>query len=239
MRLIADPANHRGVAAEQTAPPEDAGGEAPEGKAPTLPDWARRAPPPEPEPIRPLAPSRPQGEAPPVRSPLAEDGPDPYKRGRLIHRLLQSLPDLPAEARAPAAEAFLARPVHRLSADARAEIASEVAAVFDDPGLAPVFGPGSRAEVALTGRVGNRVIAGQVDRLLIADDAVTVIDYKTNRAPPEHESDVAEVYLRQMAAYRAALAIIYPDRPVRCVLLWTDGPRAMALSAALLDRHAP
>ena len=227
------------LVAEQTAPPEDAGREAPEGAPPALPDWARRAPPPEPEPARPLVPSRADGEAPSVRSPLAEDGPDPYQRGRLIHRLLQSLPELPAEARAPAAAAFLARPVHRLEADARAEIAAEVAAVLDDPDLAPVFGPGSRAEVALTGAIGNRVIAGQVDRLLIADDAVTVIDYKTNRAPPEDEAEVAEIYLRQMAAYRAVLARIYPDRPVRCVLLWTDGPRAMALSAPLLDRHAP
>ncbi len=66
-----------------------------------------------------------------------------------------------------------------------------------------------------------------------------VADYKTNRPPPARATDVAPLYLRQMAAYRAALRAVYPDRRVRCVLLWTDGPRSMPLDDALLDPFAP
>ena len=44
-----------------------------------------------------------------------------------------------------------------------------------------------------------------------------------------------EAYLLQLAAYRLAVALVYPGRQVRAALLWTDGPRLMEVPAALLD----
>ena len=58
-------------------------------------------------------------------------------------------------------------------------------------------------------------------------------------APPRAPGHVGEIHLKQMAAYRAVLNLIYPDKPVRCLLLWTDGPSLMALDGAVLDDHAP
>ena len=111
------------------------------------------------------------------------------------------------------------------------------------PDHADLFGPGSLAEVPITGTIdgpeGPKVISGQLDRLLVSAGSVTVIDYKTNRPPPETEDEVAPQYLRQMAAYREALRGIYPGRPVRSVLLWTVGPRLMTLSDGILDASAP
>ncbi len=204
-----------------------------------LPPWAMEPPPPQREPARPLAPSRPEDEEPPVRSPFGPDDGARFKRGLIIHRLLQSLPDLPPEGRAEAARGWLSRPIHRLSEEARIEIAAEVIAVLEHPDYAALFGPGSQAEVPLTGEVNGRVISAQVDRLLVTPELVTVLDYKTHRPPPRDPADVPILYLKQMAAYRTALALIYPDRPVRCVLLWTDGPRLMTLDQQLLDRHTP
>ena len=204
-----------------------------------LPSWALSPPEPEPSPPRRLAPSRPEDAEPAVRSPLGEDDGARFRRGLLIHRLLQSLPELPERRRAAACRRYLERRAPDLNAEARREIAAQTLAVLRDPAFAPLFGPGSRAEVPLAGRVGDEVISGQVDRLAITDDAVLVVDYKTNRAPPEREAGVPTVYLRQMAAYRAILREIYPDRPVRCALLWTDGPRLMPLGDRLMDRYAP
>ncbi len=209
-----------------------------EGLAP-FPPWARRPPPEESRPPRPLAPSRPADEEPPVRSPFGADEGARFKRGRLIHRLLQTLPGLAPEARGGGVHAYLARPVHKLSPQAQAEIAAETRAVLDHPDCQSLFGPGSRAEVPLIGEVSGHVISGQVDRLLVTAEAVHVIDFKTNRAPPTSEDRVPALYLRQMAAYREVLRRIYADRPVRCFLLWTDGPRLMPLAEALLDRHLP
>jgi len=201
----------------------------------TLPAWARTAAPDEPSPPRPLAPSRPEDEEPPVRSPFGADDGARFKRGRLIHRLLQTLPDLPEDARPAAAARFLGRAAWGLSVKQQAEIAGEVSAVLKDTAWGVIFGPGSRAEVPVVGMVGERVISGQVDRLLVTAGEVLIVDYKTNRPPPLEVAKVDRLYLRQMAAYRAALACIYPGRMIRCALLWTDGPRLMELDKRLLD----
>jgi ATP-dependent helicase/nuclease subunit A len=192
---------------------------------------------------RPLAPSRPEGEEPPVRTPLGADDGFRYKRGRIIHRLLELLPAAPSARREKACRQFLSRTVHGLTAEAQDEIAREVFRVLEHPEFAPLFGPDSEAEVPLVGEVAGRdgpfVLSGQIDRLVVTPERILVLDYKTNRPPPTREEDVPEIYLRQMAAYRAALTGAYPGRPVECALLWTDGPSLMRISEDRLDRHAP
>jgi len=204
-----------------------------------LPAWAVRPAPAEPTPPLPLAPSRPQGEEPAVRSPLGPDDGQRFRRGRLIHRLLQTLPDLAPSARAAAAASFLGRPTHGLDAGAQAAIAGEVLALFDHPLCAGLFGPESQAEVQIAGVLGDRVISGQIDRLVVTDTKVIVVDYKSNRPPPQRPEDVPPIYLRQMAAYCSALSRIYPGRSLEAILIWTDGPLVMSLSLPLLQAWAP
>ncbi len=213
--------------------------QAPHAAGEPLPPWARALPAPEPVPARPLAPSRPEEEEPPARSPLGPDGAARFRRGLLVHRLLEALPELPPRAREAACRRYLARAAHGLAAAAQEEIARETLAVLADAALAPLFGPGSRAEVALVGEVNGRVISGQIDRLLVGEREILVVDYKTNRAPPAAVEEVAVAYLRQMAAYRALLRRIYPGRRLRAALLFTDGPALMLLPDGLLDAHAP
>ncbi|HYM01846.1 MAG TPA: double-strand break repair helicase AddA [Stellaceae bacterium] len=204
-----------------------------------LPSWVRQPPPPEPAPPRPLAPSRPRLADPAVRSPLvAEDSPGRL-RGRLVHRLLQSLPDIDPAQRRAAAERYLMLPVHGLDAAQRAALIEETLAVLDHPEFAPLFGKGSRSEVPVVGLVNGWALSAQIDRLVVTDEAVLIVDYKTLRPPPRLETDIPEAYLEQLAAYRAAIAAIYPDRQVHCALLWTEGPRLMPVSARLLTERAP
>ncbi|BAE52966.1 double-strand break repair helicase AddA [Paramagnetospirillum magneticum] len=225
------------LANAQTAPPEKEKGAGPgAGQSSPLPDWALLSAEPEPIPPRPLAPSRPEGEEPTVRSPLAEmDGKPRWQRGKLIHRLLQTVPDLPPPDRSRAMLRFLARPAWGLETPEQLAIANEVSDILDHPGLAGLFAPGSRAEVPLVGRIGDRVVSGRVDRLAVSDTEVVIADYKTNRRPPATPDEVPELYVRQMAAYRLALACIYPSHRVRCVLVWTDGPLLTEIPSARLD----
>jgi ATP-dependent helicase/nuclease subunit A len=156
-----------------------------------------------------------------------------------VHRLLQTLPDLAEAERERAAHRFLARPAHLLSAAEQDAICRETLAVLGQGDWAPLFGPGSTAEVPVVGRIGSRVLSGQIDRLVVTATSVLIVDYKTNRPPPAEVAKVSPIYLKQMAAYRAALGDLYPSRTLRCALLWTDGPKLMELPADLLDRHAP
>jgi ATP-dependent helicase/nuclease subunit A len=207
-----------------------------------LPAWAGSAPHWRPAPIPleparaiPLAPSRPDdaalGPVPPADSPVDAEG--AMARGTLIHRLLQHLPSVPPAARAKAMRAHLAR------IGQPASVAAEIMAVLDHPELRGVFGPEGRAEAPLIGEVGGVVVTGQVDRLAVLPDGVTIVDFKTNRTPPGSAAETPVRYLRQMAAYRAVLQRIYPDRSVKCALVWTRLASVMVLPAALLDRYAP
>jgi len=231
------------VVESQTAPPDGRAARAATAEVKPSPAWVLVDPAPEPEPAKPLAPTRPIEDEPPVSSPLGRDDGERFKRGLIVHRLLQSLPDVAPDRREAAARAFVARPALALAKDARDEIVAETLAVLDHPDFAHLFRPGSLAEVPIAGVVGvagnARAISGQVDRLVVGDDTVTVVDFKTNRPPLEREDDVAPAYLRQMAAYRRALATIYPGRAVEAVLVWTAGPRLMRLSPRILDAHSP
>jgi ATP-dependent helicase/nuclease subunit A len=219
----------------QTLPPEnEREGPAPVLKAGPLPAWARRAARAEALPAH-IAPSRLGAAEPPARSPLGAEQEGRFMRGRLIHRLLEVLAPLPSGKRRAAAQRILALPSHGLKGPARSNIEEEVLRLLDTPEFAPLFGPDSRAEVMVAGEVGGRFIAGQIDRLLIGPDEVRIVDYKTDREPPENKEGIPISYIRQMAAYRGLLQSIYPDRPVRCALLWTVGPRLIALNESVLD----
>ena len=202
------------------------------------PDWLRRPPSAEPTPPKPLAPSR-FVEAPAVLSPLVGAETGRYRRGRLVHRLLESLPDLPAAERAGAGRALLERVASDLDGATRRSILEETMAVLDHPEAMRLFAPGSRAEVGVAGLLGAFVVSGQIDRLAVSAGEVLIVDYKTNRAPPAAVEATPKAYVAQLAAYRACLAKIYPGRVVRCFLLWTVGPRLMELPGALLDAATP
>ena len=228
-----------------------------------LPAWATRAAPREPTIAIPLAPSRLEAYAPdesgeplarsgrprelaepPVLSPaLGEDG--RFLRGTLTHALLQYLPELPQQGWSQAAEGFIARRGVALAPAARAGIVRETLAILTAPEFAPLFGPQSRAEVPVVALLPNPKakgaavkLVGQIDRLVDLGKEVLIVDYKTNRPPPSQVEAVAPAYLLQLAAYRLALAEIYPGRTVRAALLWTEGPRIMQVPSEVLDHYS-
>ena len=175
----------------------------------------------------------------PAPSPLATTaGPGAplgrFRRGDLIHRLLERLPDIPAPERLDAAIRMLSRE-RDLDEDQRAEMIAAAFAVLDDARFAPVFGTGSRPEVALTGSVGTTPVSGRMDRLVVTSDRVLVVDYKTNRPAPARIEDADPAYVLQLAVYAAILRNLYPDRAIEAALVWTDGPRLMAVPQAMMD----
>ena len=238
---------HR-LAAPQTVGPQFPAAVATAARPEPLPNWAGSAPhwtapPPPPEPVlpRPLAPSRPDGAGlgPVPRTASPGDSGHRFRRGQLVHALLQHLPTLPASRRAQAATDFVRRPGHAMPPAAVDALVAETMAIIDHPDLAPLFGPAGRAELALSGVVGGQVVTGTVDRLAVLPGRVLLADFKTNRDPPATMEATPLLYLRQLAAYRAILRGIYPDRSIECFLVWTQGAAIGRLPDALLDPYAP
>ncbi|TAJ87694.1 MAG: double-strand break repair helicase AddA [Reyranella sp.] len=212
-----------------------------------LPPWWTEPAPGEPDPPTPLAPSQPLPDeaaaAPRAYSPLIADDLRRWQRGLLLHDLLRHLPGLPAAERAAAARRFLAQPAHALAPEDIEQWADEALSVTEAPVHGALFAEGSRAEVPLIGTVqtprGTFTVSGQVDRLAVSDTEVLIVDYKTNRPPPEQAAGVALAYRRQLALYRTLLQRIYPGRKVRAFLLWTAAPRLMEISEETLEKSMP
>jgi ATP-dependent helicase/nuclease subunit A len=156
-----------------------------------------------------------------------------------VHALLQHLPGLNPADRAAAARRYLALPANGLDGAAQDDIALQVMSVLAHPALAPLFGPGSRAEAPIAGIVGGVEIGGVVDRLAILPDRAVIADYKTDRAPPATIDAAPSAYLGQIAAYAAVLRKIVAPRPVEALLVWTATGAVMPVPDALLVRHAP
>ena len=204
-----------------------------------LPPWLERPVAAEPRPPRPLAPSA-------LGSDDGQDPPYPpgasaaaARRGVLLHKLLERLPDVAADARAAAAQVWLAKAGGEFTAPDRAEMIAAALTVLSRPGWAELFAPGSLAEVPIAAAVGGQVIAGTIDRLLVQPDHIRLIDYKSARRPPANLDAVPVAILRQMAAYCAALEVTYPGRTISAALLYTQTPMLLELPLGLLAAHKP
>lgn len=219
----------------RTAPPDKKGVGTTTEKADTTAQesWVRAMAPPEPLAPKTIRPS--QGGFD-----LAEDfAPSPikqglgarYKRGQITHKALQFLPQLEEAHREGALKTYLAQPSHMVAKDVQTSIFDEVMSILNHPVFAPLFGPMSRAEVPVTGLMdnGEALVSGQIDRLVVTETEVLIVDYKTNRPPPTDIKDVPHAYRRQMEIYKKTLSQIYPDKSIRTALLWTDGARLMEI----------
>jgi ATP-dependent helicase/nuclease subunit A len=169
------------------------------------------------------------------------------KRGVIVHRLMQSLPDIPPAGRKDAIERYLARAAADFLPAEQAEIARQVLVILNDLVFAEVFAVGSRPEVPIVGRIARAgetvAVSGQVDRLAVTRDCVLIADYKTDRAAPNQLAQVPDAYIGQLALYRAVLARIYPAKTIRAALIFSAGPNVIevpgpAMEAALAKSWA-
>ncbi len=159
-------------------------------------------------------------------------------RGQVFHKLLQVLPDIDPQERQAAALRYLAHAAGDWNEAERDAAWASVSAILTNPLYAPIFAPGSRAEVSLMGtlkvRGHDRIVSGQIDRLAVTAREVLIIDYKTNRVVPAGPAEVEPAYVVQMALYAELLAPLYPDHTIRAALLYTEAPTLIELPPALL-----
>ncbi len=142
-------------------------------------------------------------------------------RGTLMHKLLEILPSVELPLRHQAALRYLER--EGVSPDFIPEMVASIETVLD--AYPHLFGPSSIAEVPIMGMRGTQLLSGQIDRLIVEDDHVLIIDFKTHSHVPHTLQDIPKTYIHQMTLYRDALTQIYPTKEILCGLLWTEVPR--------------
>ncbi|KRB79320.1 DNA helicase UvrD [Sphingomonas sp. Root710] len=212
----------------------------PRGETPVLaePAWLRAPAPLEARPPRPLAPSSIGADDvadPPPSTAMREAA----RRGTLLHALFERLPAIAPGDRRTAAERWLLRSTGVEDAGYARALAEDACRVIADPRFSAIFGPDALAEAPIAAVVDGEVIAGTVDRLLVREDRILVVDFKTGRRAPADLDAAPLHHIKQMAAYAAALSVIFPGRRVEVALLYTAGPILIDIPTTLLETHKP
>jgi ATP-dependent helicase/nuclease subunit A len=161
------------------------------------------------------------------------------RRGVLLHGLLERLPIVAPERRAQVADTWLLNSGGVIDDVQRREMVDAALRVLNNPAYTEIFSANALAEAPLAGVVDGRVIAGTVDRLLITDERITVVDFKTGRRVPDSVTQVSKHHLAQMAAYVAVLEGVFVGRQVDAALIYTSGPSLIPIDPATLAAHKP
>lgn len=212
-----------------------------------LPEALGRPLPPQGQLPRPLSPSgagtivdEDAGELPVISPLFGESNPSNHalEKGRLIHRMLQTLPDFPAPEQADAAKRYVDRAARHWPEAERDELANAMISLLSHPDLKAVLGAHGEAEISIMGTLNldgqDFAVSGRIDRLAVMEDRVVIVDYKTNRIPPATAADLPFAHQAQLAIYREILAPLYPGRPIDCVLVYTENASLHRLTESAL-----
>lgn len=177
----------------------------------------------------------------PVLESLAEQARDAEaarREGLALHALLQHLAHVPADDWA----AVLPRALEALlpeAPDRHAGLAAKARSLLTRPELAHIFGQDSRAEVPFlvpAFRGGEAIrLSGRIDRLVVDDSGVMVVDYKSDATAAQRVADVPGNYRTQLGLYALVAGQLFPGRAVRAAILWTELESLMILPPALLS----
>ncbi|MBK8374489.1 double-strand break repair helicase AddA [Sphingorhabdus sp.] len=201
------------------------------------PQWLRTAAPQEQTPPRPLSPSNLDDDSygdPPSSGHMKLAA----ERGRLLHGLFERFVGGDLEPFKADALRWVTDNRRDFAIDA-ASIVETALTVIENSEWQMWFSYTAKPEVPIAATVGQAVISGRIDRLLIEGECVRLLDFKTSRSVPVSAATVPLPYLRQMAHYVAALETIFPSHKIEAALLFTHAPKLIELPAELLKPHRP
>lgn len=150
---------------------------------------------------------------------------DSLQRGIAIHRFLESMTQTPSAED----DALQRRIALELGVEAEQATLSawcgEARKLIADPALSAVFAPlAAKAlnEVPIIYHDQGRHVHGIIDRLIIGEECITIVDYKTHRIHSTAQMQaLVQHYRAQMLAYQRGIEKAWPAHRVQSQLLFT------------------
>jgi len=152
---------------------------------------------------------------------------DAKTRGTVIHRALELL----SGSKQPGDEQILLQikieSGHLLTANEYNACLQEAKSVFEEPDFTYLFNTEmfdqQFNELPIHYRSGKKDIHGVIDRVVIKDKTIYLVDYKTHQSAGKNDlQTLAAEYQQQMQFYKSGLQQIWPEHMVRSLLLFTN-----------------
>ena len=187
-------------------------------KKDSLPDWVQEMPPKEHRQTEGVASQNPQTENR-AEHLLEGDVRQKFRRGLLLHRLLEVLPSLPDEAtRREQGMNFLTYSGQDFTRSRQEDILTDALNVLRH--YPELYDEGYQPEATLAMQSDEAgQLKGRVDCLRVTPQFVYIIDYKTDITPPEK---IPSPYRKQLDTYAIMAKSIWPDRKIKSGILWTS-----------------
>lgn len=146
------------------------------------------------------------------------------RRGVTIHRMLERLTS--GDMRAAVEKKLRQEFGDSLEEEVFNSCWREACAVADHEDFRELFDPAryreARNEIPILYRLGERDVYGVIDRLIVRDDEIVLIDYKTHaHATKGNMAQLAENFREQMRQYGEGARQIWPGKKLRLLLLFT------------------
>ena len=167
--------------------------------------------------------------------------PNARRRGILIHKLLEYLPEIPDARRSLAALDYLKVQASALSPEEHNEIIECAVKTLNLLNISAFFSKDSRAEIDIAGELRRegkptRQVRGTIDRIAVTEDTVFIADFKTTASPPRSVDEIPDHIIAQLAIYGSLVSSMFPDKKIRCFVIYTSGPEAIELPVEIVTR---
>jgi ATP-dependent helicase/nuclease subunit A len=141
-------------------------------------------------------------------------------QGQAAHKLLEILPQIKLEEREQVLDYYLHNSFNKLKPAIQEKIRNNILKILNE--FKDLFVEESRSEVPIAGYIDNQIVSGQIDRLIIKNDKIMIVDYKNSRKFFKNENEIPEEYKKQLWLYKELTAQIYPAKEIECYILWTN-----------------
>ena len=169
-----------------------------------------------------------------VQNLINQDSNNALLIGNCMHRLIEILPNIDKSQRVEIATNVLKQMLMNEFDSLSNQIIADVIKILDDEKFSKIFAPNGRSEVDVTGIVKGKhntsfEITGRIDRLIVSENEVQIIDFKTTQQPPDKVEHVQREYVLQLGIYHQLLKSLYPNHQIKCALLWTHNATLMEI----------
>ncbi|MDA9231004.1 double-strand break repair helicase AddA [Rickettsiales bacterium] len=109
----------------------------------------------------------------------------------------------------------------KIDSKIRLELFRQISAISNNKVLDFIYCNKIETEIAVFYEENNDIISGKIDLLVIKDNEIIIIDYKSNKIIEKEIDKTANKYKKQLNIYRKIISNIYPDKIIKTAIIWT------------------